>query len=78
MREIENICERCGDRPGDQNSRYLNVDECGLGDWVCMFCEQELEQEFWDHASEMYADMSNVGGKKKEGRWTSANSLKIG
>lgn len=62
MKEMRNICEWCGDRTGDFNSRFLNVDDEGLGDWICLPCEEQLEEEYWEAAKYTRADMSNVKG----------------
>ncbi len=39
------MCEECGERPGELNSRYINrTDEYDEGDWVCHICEEEARE----------------------------------
>ena len=50
------LCEYCGERPGETNSRFWFPIGMGReegydeGGWVCSICEQELEE---DHEEEM-------------------------
>lgn len=63
---IEN-CEFCGERPGETNSRYWELNDDRIGGWVCTPCEQEFEQEHEDDMQNGYfADMSNVRGRLPE------------
>jgi hypothetical protein len=38
----DKLCEECGERPGELNSRFLHFQEGSdqeCGDWVCYECE---------------------------------------
>ena len=48
MSEESGLCEACGKRPGETNSRYIfhsQISDPDCGDWVCLECEQEAEQD---------------------------------
>jgi hypothetical protein len=45
------MCEECGARQGEINSRYLfrnPLSDPDCGDWVCLQCEQAAEQDHND------------------------------
>lgn len=53
MSEESGLCEACGKRQGETNSRYIfhsPMSDPDCGDWVCLECEQEAEQ---DHNEEL-------------------------
>ena len=49
MSEESGLCEACGKRQGETNSRYLflsPISDPDCGDWVCLECEQQAEQDY--------------------------------
>ena len=53
MTEEIKLCESCGERPGETNSRILfhsPLSDPDCGDWVCFECEQAAEQDHYEES----------------------------
>lgn len=60
---MDRTCEYCEERTGETNSKFWDLDDSGIGGWVCTPCEEQFEHEYTETHEEMAAYYDQSGNR---------------